>query len=46
MRFFRMVDSAPPRPPLMTPLQLTFEAGVEIRSLAVDQQACYILGKR
>jgi hypothetical protein len=27
-------------------LQLTFEAGVEIRSLAVDQQSCYVLGKR
>lgn len=27
-------------------LQSTFEAGVEIRSLAVDSQSCYILGKR
>ena len=27
-------------------LQSTFEAGVEIRSLAVDNQSCYILGKR
>ena len=27
-------------------LQLAFEAGVEVRSLAVDMQACYILGKR
>ncbi|CAF0873500.1 unnamed protein product [Adineta steineri] len=27
-------------------LQLTFESGVEIRSLAVDMQSCYILGKR
>jgi len=27
-------------------LQLTFESGVEIRSLAVDIQSCYILGKR
>ena len=27
-------------------LQLTFESGVEIRSLAVDQQCCYLLGKR
>ncbi|CAF0744579.1 unnamed protein product [Adineta steineri] len=28
------------------PLQLTFESGVEIRSLAVDMQSCYTLGKR
>ncbi len=27
-------------------LQLTFESGVEMRSLAVDTQFCYILGKR
>lgn len=27
-------------------LQLTFECGVEIRSLATDLQHCYILGKR
>ncbi|CAF0831155.1 unnamed protein product [Rotaria sordida] len=27
-------------------LQLTFETGVEIRSLAVDIQYCYVLGKR
>lgn len=27
-------------------LQITFESGVEIRSLAVDMQCCYILGKR
>jgi hypothetical protein len=27
-------------------LQLTFESGVEIRSLAVDIQSCYLLGKR
>jgi len=27
-------------------LQITFESGVEIRSLAVDSQCCYILGKR
>ena len=27
-------------------LQITFESGVEIRSLAVDVQHCYILGKR
>ncbi|CAF0790421.1 unnamed protein product [Rotaria sp. Silwood1] len=27
-------------------LQITFEAGVEIRSLTVDIQYCYILGKR
>jgi hypothetical protein len=27
-------------------VQLTFESGVEIRSLAVDPQFCYILGKR
>ncbi|CAF3505268.1 unnamed protein product [Rotaria sp. Silwood1] len=27
-------------------LQITFESGVEIRSLGVDIQCCYILGKR
>jgi len=27
-------------------IQLTFESGVEIRSLTVDMQYCYILGKR
>ena len=27
-------------------LQLTFESGVEVRSLAVDKQCCYVLGKR
>ena len=27
-------------------LQTTFEVGVEIRSLAVDVQSCYVLGKR
>ncbi|CAF1156590.1 unnamed protein product [Adineta steineri] len=27
-------------------LQITFESGVEIRSLVVDSQCCYILGKR
>ncbi|UJR16019.1 hypothetical protein I4U23_002933 [Adineta vaga] len=27
-------------------LQMHFEVGVEIRSLAVDMQSCYILGKR
>lgn len=27
-------------------LQVTFESGVEVRSLAVDTQCCYILGKR
>ena len=26
--------------------KLTFESGVEIRSLAVDMQCCYLLGKR
>ncbi|CAM4880571.1 unnamed protein product [Rotaria socialis] len=27
-------------------LQITFECGVEIRSLGVDMQCCYVLGKR
>lgn len=27
-------------------MQVTFESGVEIRSLGVDVQCCYILGKR
>ncbi|CAF1427200.1 unnamed protein product [Rotaria sordida] len=27
-------------------LQITFESGVEVRSLGVDMQCCYILGKR
>jgi len=27
-------------------LQLVFEAGVEVRSIAVDMQSCYVLGKR
>ena len=27
-------------------VQYTFESGVEIRSLAVDAQCCYVLGKR
>jgi hypothetical protein len=27
-------------------VQLVFESGVEVRSLAVDMESCYILGKR
>ena len=27
-------------------LQITFESGVEVRSLVADSQCCYILGKR
>lgn len=27
-------------------LQITFESGVEVRSIGVDMQCCYVLGKR